>query len=292
MESKKKKLLNTRKSPSKSIADSEIISRIINTFVVPVLVVAYVTYLIQLTEISLLHYFLAPVIFIFTILIIANQKWLDKQYVKLILEREDIITGAVFDYIKITVEYLDSEGKQASIRRHDFISNFIWKENELHPVELRTDGEIVQSGISTIHSYWKLETPQFIKFFLDGNQRKNNNERHVHYSCLLKNGFIQGTEYWVISGINYSKYYRLEIIIPDRTVQRKNVKMSWRPKEAEGKRVGNTEVLKRENPNKWTEVAEARILITQACNRTIIYTYVPGLLPTEEFKLEWTLDPK
>ncbi|GCC49830.1 hypothetical protein SanaruYs_00440 [Chryseotalea sanaruensis] len=273
----------------KRIVESEVISKVINNFVIPVIVVSYASYLVsRINNLLIYDYIIAVLVIILSVLIIAYQKALDRWYERLILNSRNINSGVVLDFIKITVEYLDDKGKRVSIRRHDFVSNFISTEADIRPVELKSDGKI--SNVSTIHCNYRFSNNSFLKFFYDKRQRKNGNDLHVYCSCIIEDGFINDTkEYWIIKGINYCKFYRLEIVIPDREV--KGVDMFWREKddELEAHENDRSEVLERENKRPWQRVVDSRILLTQACGRSIIYTYVPSLLPTEEFKLEWEL---
>jgi hypothetical protein len=278
----------------REIIESEVVSRVVNNFLIPVLVVSYATYLLnKIDTLCIYDYFFATLVIIFCVLAVAYQKALDRWYERIILNRSHINSSVVLDFIKITVEYLDDEGNSVSIRRHDFVSNILSKETKIRPVELNSDGKI--SNVSTIHSTYKYISKNFVKFYYDKNQRKNGNDVHVYCSCLVEDGFTnKAKEYWIIKGINYCKFYRLEIVIPNRIINDENVEMYWREKddELDTHYSENGEVLERKNTRPWQRVVERRILLTQANGRAIIYTYVPSLLPTEEFMLEWSLVDK
>jgi len=270
-------------------SEGGIITRLFSTLLIPMLFTGYGAYFFRKDARTTLDWIIFVVLILIGIAIVANLKFWDRKYTELLLwfRAKDV----VYKSIKMRIEYLDQLGERVAFVREEQIANVSLKQKQNIPTyPLVTTGEIIQAETSSVNGYYSFPTKQ--KGVFKANQANLTQNGLSVYSTVLKNAFLEKSEFFSISVKNDCMFCQLEVVLP-LPLQFSHHYLKKRFVTDEDKERSETSYYRATDfkyTEEWHEVMEAKVLKQFHHDKTTLTLYLENLDPSEEFKLEWDLN--
>lgn len=207
-----------------------------------------------------------------------------KLFIGLVYSFRKIYTDFIYSCVDVKIKYLNDDGSLVSYYRHDHLDKLsLRKSRRMVTLPVEFEGTIIRDSVSAINSSFSFPSNNSLLFqTYIKNTDMIGKEHHGTYSFCVEDAFTKNSEYWIFKSYRYCKRYNLKVVIP-------NTRKITEATVMKGNKI-NGELFSLDQENRvWSKIDEPKIMTIKSQTYTTISVKLTGVLPTEMYKIAWTL---